>query len=74
MSVECGVLLGELIMDGAIGGAVEVLDVGLVDRGSREADEGACAEGDGGEVGRSKLEVCFHGAARVSSQRGLRGV
>ena len=50
MGIEGRILLGELIMNGAVGGAVEVVDVGLRDGRPREADERASTKADGGKV------------------------
>lgn len=64
--VQRRVLRGELVVDGAVRGAIEMVDVGLVDRWAGQAHEGASAKGDGGQIGRRELQVCFHGAGGVS--------
>ena len=60
--VEGGVLCCQLVVDGAVGGAVEVVDVGLRYCWAGQAHEGAGAERDSGEVRRRELQVGFHGA------------
>lgn len=47
-------------MDGAVGSAVEVVDVGLVYGRAGETDKRACAKRDSRKVGGGELEVCFH--------------
>lgn len=62
MRVERGVLCRQLVVDAGVGRAVEVIHVGLVERGAWEAHEGARAEGYGGEVCGCELQMSFHGA------------
>lgn len=61
-AVQALVFGEELVVHVGVGGGVEVVDVGLGDAGAREADEGACAEGDGGigGGGGGEAEVGFH--------------
>jgi hypothetical protein len=68
VSIERGVLRRKLIMYGTVRGTVEVIDIGLVCGRTRQAHQGARAKRDGGQVGRSKLEMSFHGAIRVSGE------
>lgn len=44
----------------AVGGGVEGVDVGFVDAGAGEADEGAGAEGNDGIGGCGETKVAFH--------------
>jgi hypothetical protein len=39
VSIQGSVLLGKLVMDGAVGSAVEVIDIGLSDRWTGKAHE-----------------------------------
>lgn len=66
VGVEGGVLLCELIVDGAISGAVEVIDIGLHGCWARQAHKRASTKADGGQVRRGKLQVSFHGAEKLS--------
>ena len=59
-AVESGVFGLELRVHVAVGGGVEGVDVGFVDAGAGEADEGAGAEGDDGIGGCGEAEVAFH--------------
>lgn len=59
-TVEAWVFGFELFVHAVVGGDVEVVDVGRVDRGAGEADETAGAEGDDGVAGGGEAEVAFH--------------
>ncbi len=62
VGIEGGILTGKLIVNGAVGGAVEVVDVGLCDGRTGETDQRASTKADRGKVRRGKLEMSFHGA------------
>ena len=53
-------------MNSAVGGAIEVVDIGLVHGRPGQTHERTCAEGDGGEVGEGELQVSFHRTRYVS--------
>ena len=69
MRVQGGVLLSELVVNGPVGCAVEVVDIGLGYCWAGEPDEGAGAEGYCGQVGGGELQVGFHRAVTVSKGR-----
>lgn len=70
VGVKGRVLFGKLIVNGAIGGAVEVVDVWLMRSWAGKAHERACAKGDCWEVSGGELEMCFHGAVLVTGTHG----
>ena len=51
VGIEGSILAGQLIVDGAVGGAVEVVDIGLCDGRTGKTDERASAKANGGKVG-----------------------
>jgi hypothetical protein len=51
VGIEGSVLTGQLIVDGAVGSAVEVVHIGLCDGRTGKTDERASAKANGGKVG-----------------------
>ena len=64
--VQLGILCRQFRVDGAVGGAVEVVDVGLLYSRAGKPHQGASAKGDGREMGESELQMGFHGPRSIS--------